>query len=124
MTESDQIPGRGVGVDGYLDGPGAVGGRDTRGNSLPGFDGEGEGGFEAALILGCHELQSKLVTATAGQSEANEAPPLLGHEVDRLGGGELGGHGQVALVLPALVVTDDDHSPGADVLDGLRDGGK
>ena len=46
---------------------------------------------------------------------------LLGHEVDRLRRGELGGHRQVALVLAVLVVADDDHPPAADLLDRLLD---
>ena len=48
--------------------------------------------------------------------------PLLGHEVDRLRGRELGRHRQVALVLAVLVVADDDHPPAADLVDRLLDG--
>src|SRR5215210_2966802 len=51
--------------------------------------------------------------------EADEPPAVGRHEVYVLGGYELGGHGQVALVLAILVVADDDHLPRLDVLDDL-----
>ena len=43
------------------------------------------------------------------------------HEVDRVGRGELGREGEVALVLAVLGVADDDHLAVADVLEGLLD---
>src|SRR5207344_2997114 len=53
-----------------------------------------------------------------------EPAPVGGHEVDRLGRGELGRHDEVALVLPLLGVEDDHHVAGADLLDRLGDGGE
>ena len=55
------------------------------------------------------------------EREADQPAPLPRHEVDRLGRRELGGDREVALVLAVLVVADDDHPPGADVLDRLLD---
>jgi hypothetical protein len=49
--------------------------------------------------------------------QADESPPVGGHEVDGLGGDGLGGHAQVPLVLPVLVVDQDDHLARADVRD-------
>ena len=42
--------------------------------------------------------------------------PILGHEVDGFGRDLLGGHGEVAFVLAVLVVDDDDHAAGANLL--------
>jgi hypothetical protein len=47
---------------------------------------------------------------------------VSGHEVDRLGGCELGREGEVALVLAVLVVADHHHPSGTDVLDRLFNG--
>src|SRR5829696_3571413 len=54
-----------------------------------------------------------------GHRQADEATTVDGHEVDVIRGYEFGGHGQIALVLPVLVVTHDDHLALLDVLDDL-----
>ena len=51
-----------------------------------------------------------------------EAAAVAGHEVDDLGRDLLRGDREVALVLAVLVVDDDDHLAGPDVLEGLGDG--
>ena len=56
--------------------------------------------------------------------QADQAAPVAGHEVDRLGRDGGGRHRQVAFVLAVLVVDDDDHPPGADGLDGVVDRGE
>ena len=69
-----------------------------------------------------HRRQVELVEPARRERQADEAAAVLGHEVDRLGGDELGGHGQVALVLAVLVVADDDHAARTQVLERLLDG--
>jgi hypothetical protein len=62
-----------------------------------------------------------IVEAWSGDRQADQAPPVAGHEVDRLRRDLLGGERKVAFVLPILVV-DDDHQPsGGKILDGLFD---
>src|SRR5262249_7484266 len=56
--------------------------------------------------------------------EADETATMRRHEVHRLGRRELGGDHEVAFVLTVRVVDDDDEPAGADVLDGLLDGGE
>jgi hypothetical protein len=56
------------------------------------------------------------VNELLGHRQADEAPPMGRHEVYVVGRHELGGHREVALVLPILVVTDDYHLAGLDVL--------
>ena len=98
-----------------------VGGRDPGGDSLGRLDRDGERRLEGRLVLGRHQVEPELVAALGGQREADQPAAVLGHEVDRLGGGELGGHRQIALVLAVLVVADDDHAPRADVVERLLD---
>ena len=86
------------------------------------LDRDGERRLERRLVLGRHEVEAELVAAVGRQREADEPAAVLGHEVDRLRRRELGGHREVALVLAVLVVADDDHPPGADVLDRVLDG--
>ena len=74
-----------------------------------------------SLVLGRHQVEAERVAAFGGQRQADQAAALFRHEIDRLRGGELGRHRQVALVLAVLVVADDDHPPAADLLDRLLD---
>ena len=52
-----------------------------------------------------------------GQRSADEAPPVLCHEVDRIRRHLLGGAYEVALILTVRVVGDDHHSASGDVAD-------
>ena len=120
----DEVARGRLGVDGDLDRVRAVGGRDPGRHALAGLDRHGEGGLEGRLVLGRHEVEPELVAALGRERQADEPAALLGHEVDRVGRGELRRHGEVALVLAVLVVADDDHAAGADVLEGLLDRGE
>ena len=55
-----------------------------------------------------HRAEPELVAALLGQAEADEPAPVRGHEVDRLGGGELRRDREVAFVLAVGGVDDDD----------------
>ena len=74
---------------------------------------------EVGRVLLDHRRQLELVAALLGQREADQAAALARHEVDRLGRDLLGREDEVALVLPVLVVHDDDEPPGAQLLDRL-----
>ena len=116
-----QVGGLGGGVDEGADGGGAVGGRDTRGGAVPEVDAHREGG---ALGLGVgrdHERQLELVGPLGQQRHADHARGVRQEEGDVLGGGRLGGHDEVTLVLPVLVVHDDGHAEAPDGVDGLLD---
>ena len=58
---------------------------------------------------------------SAGHRDADQAAAVLGHEVDAVGGDELGRDDEVAFVLAALVVDDDDKTAGAKLLDCFFD---
>ena len=114
--------GRGARVDRDLDRARAVVRGDAGRDALARLDRDREGGLERRLVLRRHQVEAELVAAVRREREADQPAPLLGHEVDRLGRRELGGHREVALVLAVLVVADDDHLARADVLDRLLDG--
>ena len=76
--------------------------------ALARLDRRREGGAERRLVVLGHRAQPELVAALLGQAEADQAAPVRGHEVDRLGRRELGGDRQVALVLAVGRVDDDD----------------
>ena len=69
-----------------------------------------------------HHRQPQRRDLLLGQRQADEPAPVARHEVDRLGRDQIGGHGQVALVLAILVVDQDDHAAGADRVDGPSTG--
>jgi len=65
-----------------------------------------------------HHRQLEALHLLLGEREADQAAPVLCHEVDRVGGHLLGGEHQVALVLTILVVDEDHHLAMPDVVDG------
>ena len=121
MAGTGEIVRGGAGVDGDLDGVGAVGGGDAGGHAFAGFDGLGEGGSEARGVLLGHGAEAEVVGALLGESEADEAAAVAGHEVDGLGSDEFGGEGEVAFVFAVFVVDDDDHASGAELFEGSGD---
>ena len=113
-----------LGTDGGADGVRAVGGGDAGGDAFAGLDGLGKGGAEARGVLLRHGEEAQVVGALLGEGEADEAAAVARHEVDGFGGDELGGQGEVALVLAVLVVDHDDHAAGTNLVQGAGDAGK
>ena len=74
-----------------------------------------------ARLSAHHHRQAELADALLGERQADQAAPVLGHEVDRRGRHLLGRHAQIALVLAVLVVHQDHHLAGLDVGDGVLD---
>ena len=111
-------------VDRDLDRARAVVRRDAGRDAVARLDRDGERGAERRLVVVGHLAQPELVAALAGQAEADQPARVGGHEVDGLGGRELRGDRQVALVLAVLVVDDDHEPPRADLLDRLLDRGE
>ena len=109
-------------VDRDLDGAGAVGGGDAGGDTLARFDRHGEGGLVARRVLLGHQRQPKLLDPLAGHGEADQAAAEARHEIDRFGCGALGRNDQIALVLPVLVVDQDEHAALAGLLKDFLDG--
>ena len=120
----DEVARAAARVDRDLDRVRAVVRRDPGGDALARLDGDRERRLEGRLVLGRHQVEAELVAAVGRQRQADQAAPVGGHEVDRLGRGELGRQGQVALVLAVLRVADHDHAAGADVLQGFLDRGE
>ncbi len=106
--------------DGRADRRGPVVGRDARRHTAPGLDGDGEGRLEARLVVIDHEVQVELLRQPLVEGEADETPPVPGHEIDGFGGDELRGHAEIALVFTILVVDEDDHLAVFDVFDCFR----
>ena len=100
----------------------AVGGRDAGGDALAGVDGDGVGGAAAVLVDPEHRRQVEPVGVGLGDRHADVARGVPDHEGHELGGGELGGEDQVALVLAVLVVDHDDRPAVLDRGDGGLDG--
>ena len=103
------------------DGVGPLARRDAGGDAVARVDADREGGPAGRAVLVGHHRQAQGGHLLLGERQADEPAALAGHEVDRLGRDQVGGHGQVALVLAILVVDHDDHAAGADLGDGLVD---
>ena len=119
-----QVGRHGLGVDGHLDGGGAVGRADAGGHAeaLGRVHAHREGGVLAFGVLLHHLRQVERAAALGCQRQADQPAAVLGHEVDERGRDELGRGDEVSLVLAVLVVGHDDQLAGADVLDRLPDG--
>ena len=81
------------------------------------LDRDGEGGLDAGAVGARHRLQAELVDPLLGQREADQAAAVAGHEVDRVGRRHLRRDDQVALILPVVVVDQDEHPPVARLVD-------
>ena len=97
----------------------AVGRGDAGGDALARLDRDRERGAVGRLVLRVahHHRQVELPGALRRDRQADQPARVAGHEVHRLGGAELGGDADVALVLAVLVVGEDDHLAGLEVLD-------
>jgi hypothetical protein len=99
----------------------AVEGRDAGGDPVPGVEVVGERGGRRVQVDAGQQAQADPVAQGAGHGQAEPPAGVPDHEVDGLRGDLLGRDDDVALVLPVLVVDQDDHPPGPELLDGLLD---
>ena len=115
VSRPDNILGLRGGVEHGLYRLGAVGCGDAGAHFVLGFDGHGERGSELGCIMIHHHGYLQLVKTLAGDRQADKPAAMSGHEVNSIGGYLLRRHGQVALVLPVLIVDYDKALAGFDV---------
>ena len=122
MTPRQEVGRLGVRRDRDLDRVAAVGGRDPGRDPLAGVDRGRVGGAEPGRLAGGRDQrQAELVGALLGERQADLPACVRDHEVDRLGGRELRGDDEVALVLAVGIVDDDDDATLANLLDRILD---
>ena len=115
--EGEHVPGSGEllgsngGVGQRADGQRAVGGRDARAGGVLEVDRDGERGAVRVVAVGDHRRQPQRRGAGRLDADAEDPACVADHERERFRGGVLGGHDEVALVLPVLVVDDQHHPP-------------
>jgi hypothetical protein len=73
----------------------------------------------ARAVVAAHQLQPELVHPLLRQSEADQPAPVGRHEVDGVGSRHLRRDDEVALILPALIVDEDEHAAVAGLVDQL-----
>ena len=122
MARLTEIARVGLGAGQNLDRGGSVLGADAGGRAVGGVDRDGEVGGVEFAVVGDHPLEAEMLGPLLGHRNADQATAILRHEVHRMGGHFGGGHDEVSLVLPILVIGDDHHSAPADLLDDFRDG--
>ena len=116
-----EVAGPGRGIDRRPHRRRPIGRGDAGRRAFLDVDGHGERRLEAGRVVGDGHRDLQLVEPAPGHGEADQPPPVAGHEVDRLRRHLVRGEGQVALVLPILVVDHDDHPPCAKGGDGVVD---
>lgn len=126
VAGADEVVGAGGGVDGHLDAPGALAGGDAGGEAVArvAVDGDGEGGAADGGVDSGLGVEVEAFAVGAGEGEAEVAPGDGEHEGDGFGGDVLGGEDEVALVLAILIVGENDHAAGAEVVEDFGEGGE
>ena len=119
-----EILGFAGGVGKGADRGGAVVAAYARGAAFEQVDGDGKRSAEHTGI-GLHlMLQFELAATLVGDGCAKHAAPATQHEIDGLGGGEFGGHDEVALVFAVFIVNHDDEFAGFEIFYCLIDRGE
>ena len=113
----------GGGVQKLLDGLAAFKGGNAR-IRIKGINGHGESRLVIVRIVHHHLADVQLVQALAVNRSADETLGEFRHEVDILGSHSSGGHYEVPLILPVLIIHYHYHLAMLDVLDGLFHRGK
>jgi hypothetical protein len=123
MPGPAQIGGYRGRVDRYVDRGGPVGGGDAGSDAEAPLcvDADSERGGELLGVPFRHGDQAKLVAAVPRQCETDQSTAVQRHEVDHLGSSELRGADEVSLVLPILVVGNDDDLPVSEIVNRLLD---
>lgn len=116
VAGADDVAGGGLGVNRRFNGSGAVSRRDAGADAGAGFNADGETGAVRRLIVGHHHRQAQLINNIRAHGQANQAAAVGGHKVDGLRGHHLCRHAEIALVFAVLVVNQNDHLSGFDVL--------
>ena len=96
-------------------------GADSRGNALGGVDADREIRALGLSVPGHHRPQTEAAELVLKHRDADDAAAVADHHVDGLRRCLGGGHDQVALVLPILVIGHDHELPLADVLNDILD---
>ena len=104
-------------IDRHGDGARTVMCGNAGGDAFARLDRDGERGLLPGAVVRGHQRQAKLLDTLAGHSKADQTACVTRHEVDRVRGGELRRHDEVALVLPVLVIDQDEHAAVAGFLD-------
>ena len=83
--------------------------------------------FETAVrkdstMASAYQQLGRVYSRLGRHREADEPTAVRDHEIDRIGRDGRRRHREIALVLPILVVDDDDHPSGANRVDGLFHG--
>ena len=117
-----EVFGSGVGVHQDLNRAGAIRGRDASGDAGASFDTDSESSAKGSSVLANHGVEAEQVESNAIHGHADQSAGASGHEVDRVGGDELSGQGEIALVLAVFVIGDDQHLAVTERLDCLFDG--
>ena len=90
---------------------------DTRADLLGGVNRHGEIGLMLGAVIAHHQGQIQLPCPLRCDRHADQATGFRGKEINDLWRGFLGGNDQVAFILTVLIIHQDDHAAGADVIE-------
>src|SRR5581483_5926090 len=121
MPRAGQVRGPGGRIDQRSDRGASIGGGDTRAHATPGVHRHGERGPIAGRVGIDHHGNLQLVEPLPYDWHADQPTPVTRHEVDGLRRHVIRGDCEIALVLPILVIHDDDELTVFEILYRLFD---
>ncbi len=124
MARRDDVAGALRRIDRRGDRVGAVMRGNAGGDAFARFDGDGEIRRVARLVGARHQFEMQFRGALLRQRKADQAAPIAGHEVDRLGRRHLRRNDEVALILAVLGVDQDEHPARPRIVENLLNVGK
>ncbi len=124
VPRRDDVLAAGFRIDRDRDGARAVMRGDAGRHPLARLDRDGERRLVPRAVRLAHQRQAELLDPLAGEREADQPARMAGHEIHRLRRRELRRDDEIALVLAILVIDEDEHAPGARLLDQLLGGGE
>mmetsp|Transcript_23305 Transcript_23305/g.40404 ORF Transcript_23305/g.40404 Transcript_23305/m.40404 type:complete len:280 (+) Transcript_23305:3621-4460(+) len=121
MARRGNIGGGRLRVDRRGNGQGTIRRGNAGADTFAGLDRHGKGRLMTGRIVHRHHRQTQRFNPVGGQGYTDQSAPMGGHEVHRLRRGEIGRDHQIALVLPVLMINQNEHTAQPSLLDDLFD---
>ena len=118
MPRAAEMRGLCLRIEQHLHRVAALKGRDSR-RRIIGINADGERRLVIVRVVLHHLPDLKFVETAAGDRRADQSARMRRHKIHVLRCERLGGDDDVALVLPVLIINDDEHLPISDILDCL-----
>ena len=124
VPRGGDVLGRALRIDGGPNGLRTIGRRNAGCHPFPRLDRHGKRRLVPAFVAALHQRQAKCLGPRPRQCQADQAAPVLGHEVDGSRIGPLAYDAQVTFIFPVLVIDKDEQFARRRIGNHILDRGK